>query len=183
MTEDVLCQSKIKLFLIVLTVTLITTVFSFEKSTYDLKSYSKSVFKRLETVMNQKFDSPLVTCVEYDSLSEFINETGAPFFIKGFSNENGIFIQSRSLLGAQFEKTLLHELMHFTLKANVNIPRWFEEGLICHITDELAGSRIAPMEDVESFVPSEAGNNWELTSYSLGCLKKVREILELEEGL
>jgi len=172
-------KSKKWLLLSILPI-MMMSVFSFEQSTYDLKTYCEKTFQLLENIMNQDFDSPAVICYEFENLSEFINETGAPFFIKGFSNENGIFIQSRNLLGVEFEQTLLHELMNVTLKNNLNIPPWFEEGVIIYITDELSGSKITPMKDVEHFTPSEADNNWELTSYSLGCLKKVTEILELE---
>lgn len=157
----------------------ISTAFSFKTYNLELSTYSRDHFTRLTDLIGITIDSVDVPVHEFDNLNEFTQTTGAPFFICAFTTKEGVFIQSRYLLGNKFEDSLIHELIHYTIKSEYPVPKWFEEGLVCLVTGELEdGSPIAPMNNVEEFDILEADNNWELTSYALGCAKKVKELLD-----
>jgi len=128
-----------------------------------------------------EIDSVQAKVYEYQQLSEFTQVTGAPFFICAFSNKQGIHIQSRHLLGNRFKDALIHELIHYTIKKQYPVPSWFEEGLVCLVTQELYHvTDIIPMKNVERFDIRNAQNNWELVSYCLGCAEMVEELLNSE---
>ena len=171
-------MSKLKI-LIFLIFFLFSTSFSFRTYNLELSTYSRDHFTRLTNLIGVEINSVDVPVHEFDNLSEFTQVTGAPFFICAFTTKEGVFIQSRYLLGSKFEDSLIHELIHYTIKSEYPVPGWFEEGLVCLVTGELENSSgISPMNNVEEFDILEAQNNWELTSYALGCVKKVKELLD-----
>lgn len=158
---------------------------AFSIKIYDLNlyDYSEKHFYQLNELLGKTVKSIDVKIYEYDSLSEFVHETGAPFFICAFSNKEGIHIQSRYLLGDRFQKAMIHELIHSTIKMEYPVPTWFEEGLVCLTTQEFAGvTDIIPMRNVEDYDIRIAESNWELVSYCLGCIEKVQEILSSESS-
>ncbi|MFW5872058.1 MAG: hypothetical protein ACOCUT_03030 [bacterium] len=158
---------------------------AFTITTYDLNllDYSEEHFYKLNELIGTKLDSIEAKIYEYDSLNEFIKSTGAPFFITAFSNKQGIHIQSRYLLGDRFQSAMIHELIHFTIKMQYRVPAWYEEGLVCLITQEFSKvTDIIPMRNVEEYDIRNAENNWELISYCLGCIEKVQNTLSSEPG-
>lgn len=156
---------------------------SFSMMTYDLNliDYSEKHFQLLNELIGTEISSVDARIYEYQNLREFTQTTGAPFFICAFTNKEGIHIQSRYLLGEKFEQTLIHELLHFTIKEQYPVPAWFEEGVVCLVTQEFSNvTDIIPMKNVENFDIRKASNNWELVSYCLGCQKAVSELLSLK---
>jgi len=149
--------------------------------TLNLLDYSDKHFYELEERLGISIDTVETKIIEYDSLNEFTQTTGAPFFICAFSNKQGIHIQSRYLLADRFHQALIHELIHYTIKIEYPVPSWFEEGLVCIITQEFTGvTDIIPMRNVEVYDIRTADSNWELISYCLGCIEKVQAILSSE---
>jgi len=172
-------MKKIILSLIILTV--ITVAYGMKSYTLDLKSCSTYHFNRLCEITDFIFNNQSFRIYEYDNLQEFSHESGGRFFIKGFTNSSGTFIQSRNLLRGDFNGTLIHELLHALIKSQYPVPPWFEEGLVCIVTDEFADTTDIPvMKDVKSFETNQAASNWEITSYCLGCIREVKEILCIE---
>jgi hypothetical protein len=156
---------------------------AFAVKTYDLNllGFSEKHFYKLNELINETFDSINTKVYEYDSINEFTQTTGAPFFICAFSNKQGIHIQSKYLLGDRFKMALTHELVHYTIRMQFPVPLWFEEGLVCLVTEEFSGvTDIIAMKNVEEYDIRNAENNWELVSYCLGCIKKVQGLLSLD---
>jgi len=149
----------------------------------DLKTLSPEIFERLESYLQIPLKSIPAVIHEYKDLRDFTKSTKAPYWIKGFTNSSGIYLQSRYLIGNDFENTLLHELIHWTMQINSNLPGWFEEGIVGILTGEFENVKgIEPMKEVDTFLISKAQNPWELTSYCLGCIEAVKKILGLSEG-
>ncbi len=140
--------------------------------------------KELETVLGMNIEESVALVREYASVAAFSRETGAPYWIRGFTNAHRICLQSRHLLGESvYRKLLEHELLHWTIRRHASFPLWFEEGLVCMITDELSEYQGIPvMENVESVDPITLKNPWEMVSYSLGCIEKVKEIAQKQTG-
>lgn len=136
--------------------------------------------KELETILGMTIEESVVVVKEFSSVEAFTRETGAPYWIRGFTNAYRICLQSRHLLGESVYRSLLeHELLHWTIRRQAAFPLWFEEGVVCLITGELSGYRDIPvMKNVESVDPITLKNPWEMVSYSLGCLEKVKEIVQ-----
>ncbi|HRW33636.1 MAG TPA: hypothetical protein P5107_01125 [Thermotogota bacterium] len=159
---------------------LLLSTLQYALSVYELNllDYSEEHFNRLSELVGFQIESVDAKVYEYDQLNEFTKVTGAPFFVSAFSNKQGIHIQSRYLLGSRFQPAIIHELIHFTIKHQYPIPAWFEEGLVCLITQEFSDVHdIDPMLTVLDYDIRNAKNNWELVSYSLGCIEKVKELL------
>jgi hypothetical protein len=138
--------------------------------------------ERLVLLLGSLIQEVEVSVYEYDSVEEFTRVTGAPYWIRGFTNISGIYLQSRYLLGEEtFRKTLEHELLHWTIKHHATFPLWFEEGIVCLITEELTGYKGIPaMKEVENVEVTTLENPWEMISFSLGCVNKVKEIMNIE---
>lgn len=157
-----------------------------------LKMEFPADFRKIDTLLSIKAEDKQVMIREYSSVEEFTSETAAAYWIRGFTNAAGIFLQSRYLLGeVTFSNVLEHELLHWTLRQNATFPSWFEEGVVCVITNELADyegfstpalARLPVMANVEEVAMNTLQNPWEMISFSLGCVKKVREILNLSGG-
>ena len=135
--------------------------------------------KELESILGMAVEESFVAVREFSSVASFTRETGAPYWVRGFTNANGICLQSRHLLGESVYRNLLeHELLHWTIRRLADFPLWFEEGIVCLITGELSGYRGIPvMKNVEAVDPLTLKNPWEMVSYSLGCVETVKEIL------
>ena len=167
-----------KLILVLFGLLLSTVHYSLAVYELNLLDYSEKHFNRLSEFVGFQIESVSAKVYEYDQLNEFTRVTGAPFFISAFSNNQGIYIQSRHLLGNRFQPAIIHELIHFTIKNQYPVPAWFEEGLVCLITQEFSDVHdIDPMIDVADFDIRNAKSNWELVSYCLGCIVKVKELL------
>ena len=164
-----------------ITILLFSTVLSIKTYNLNLFDYSEKHFYQLNELVGKPIKNINAQIYEYDSLKNFTQKTGAPFFICAFSNKQGIHIQSRYLLGDRFQKAMIHELLHYTIKMEYPVPSWFEEGLVCLTTKEFSGvTDIIPMKNVEEYDIRNAESNWELVSYCLGCIEKVEEILSPE---
>jgi len=173
-----------KYWLVILTSFLFLTV-GFSIITYELNllDYSEHHFYQLKELIDTKIESIDAKVYEYDSIKEFTRTTGAPFFISAFTNKQGIHIQSRHLLGDRFRPAVVHELTHYTLQFQYPLPSWFEEGLVCIVTQEFSEvTDIIAMKNVEEYDIRKANNNWELISYCLGCIKKVQAVLSSESS-
>ena len=167
-------------YLLIIIIAVFFLSVAFAVNTYDLNllDFSEKHFYKLNELINQTFESINVKVYEYDSITEFTQTTGAPFFICAFSNKHGVHIQSKYLLGDRFKMALTHELLHYTIRMQYPVPLWFEEGLVCLVTEEFSGvTDIIPMKNVEEYDIQNAENNWELVSYCLGCIQKVQALL------
>ncbi len=170
---------KIILFCVLLL--FITGVYGMTSYSIDLKSLSEYHFNRLCDVAKYDFKNLTFRIYEYDNLFEFRKKSGGSFYIKGFTNSRGTFIQSKNLLKEEYTGTLIHELLHALIKSQYPVPPWFEEGIVCLVTEEFSNiSGIPEMENIESFKTNLAESNWQLISYCLGCVKRVKEITGIE---
>jgi len=166
------------IFLAVLFILIPVYLFGFSHFTANLKEYDKVSFERLEKILEMDLNPVEANVMVFDNIKEFCSYTGAPYWIKGFTNLSGIYIQSKSLLNNEYKKTVLHELLHWTIKNNCSLPQWYEEGLVCIVTGETENIKsIKPMENPEGFTTVNAENDWDLLSYELGCVKKVKKII------
>lgn len=147
----------------------------------DLSLFPQSLLK-LEEILQHSVEPLSVRVHEFEDVASFIRETGAPYWIKGFTNHQGIFIQSRHLLRNQFDGVLEHELLHWTLKQIMEMPAWMEEGLVCWVTGELDHVKhIPPMDDIENRSIQDLQNPWEMTAYSLGAMYRVQYLFGRKE--
>lgn len=153
--------------------------FSFKQYSLNLKSYDQAAYRELCGLIEDDVKPVEANIYVFENIREFCGRTGAPYWIKGFTNNNGIYVQSPSLLGVSYSKTVLHELLHWTIRRNLTLPEWYEEGLVCIITGETEGVESVPvMKNPEQFDTGEAQNDWQLLSYELGCVEKVKRIIE-----
>ncbi len=159
------------------------TVFSFVVYYTDITQFPDSHAK-LESILQEPVSPIQARIHEYEDTSAFMRATGAPYWIRGFTNHSGIYIQSRHLLRNQYDRTLEHELLHWTIKHHTSMPAWMEEGLVCWVTGELDPyTHITPMESIELRSIQELQNPWEMIAFSLGAMKMVQSIFGYKEDV
>ncbi len=107
-----------------------TTVFSLLVYYTDITQFPDSHAK-LESIFRESVQPVRAKIHEYQDVSAFMQATGAPYWIRGFTNHSGIYLQSRHLLRNQYDPTLEHEWLHWTIKHYSSMPPWMEEGLVC----------------------------------------------------
>ncbi len=73
-----------------------------------------------------------VVIYEARSLEEFHRITGQTYRMGGVYSKGLIIVQPFWILRKKglFEKIIVHELLHWVLQENYELPRWFEEGFI-----------------------------------------------------
>ena len=116
-----------------------------------------------------------IPVIEADNLTEFVNLSYAPYCTAGVTINGMIYIQNRNYLLKRFNITLEHEIFHVILH-NLGLPHWFEEGLVCELTEEWKDKKRSII-DVEKNSLENLETQWELESYSYSCWLRVKEIM------
>ena len=109
--------------------------------------------ERLEELTEQQATETTYTVIVADSVSEFCNLSGFPYWVLAGVRSNVIFLQPPTL-HKDIIRTLAHELTHLSLK-QYKLPYWLEEGLVCIVTNEWQGITLERLKNIQEIDPAK----------------------------
>jgi len=103
----------------------------------DLPEDLRHNFYRICVKWNLRIPEKDVVIYETRSLEEFHDITSQTYRMGGLYSDGVIIVQPFLVLKRKglFERIIIHELLHWVLQENYELPKWFEEGFIMTVLE------------------------------------------------